>query len=67
MYNCTELDLHYFCLQQVVCICNDRNNQKIKSLANHCLDLRFRRPSAREIATSFQRVAKAEGYEVIPR
>lgn len=25
----------------IICICNDRNNQKIRNLANHCFDLRF--------------------------
>lgn len=25
----------------IVCICNDRSNQKIRSLANHCLDIKF--------------------------
>eukprot|EP00967_Tisochrysis_lutea_P064271 scaffold83181_cov25-Tisochrysis_lutea.AAC.6 len=47
---------------QVVCICNDRSNAKVRSLANHCLDLRFRRPSPSEIATALQRIATAEGY-----
>ena len=27
----------------VICMCNDRNAQKIRSLANHCFDLRFQR------------------------
>ena len=27
----------------IICICNDRSSPKIKSLANHCLDLRFRK------------------------
>lgn len=27
----------------VICMCNDRNSQKIRSLANHCFDLRFQR------------------------
>lgn len=27
----------------IVCICNDRNSPKVRSLANYCLDLRFRR------------------------
>ena len=34
----------------VICICNDRQDSKIRSLANHCLDLRFLRPSCEEIA-----------------
>merc|ERR1719402_1924999 len=28
----------------VIAMCNDRNHQKIRSLANHCFDLRFQRP-----------------------
>ena len=31
----------------VVCICNDRQDQKVRSLANHCLDLSFVRPTPR--------------------
>jgi replication factor C subunit 1 len=27
----------------IICICNDRASPKVKSLANYCLDLRFRR------------------------
>lgn len=27
----------------IICICNDRNNQKIRNLANYCFDLRFQR------------------------
>ncbi len=25
----------------IICICNDRQSQKVKSLANHCYDLKF--------------------------
>jgi replication factor C subunit 1 len=46
----------------IVCICNDRQSQKIKSLANHCLDLRFRRPSNLDIKTALKRVVVTEGY-----
>jgi len=28
-----------------ICICNDRQHQKIRSLAAHCFDLRLRRPT----------------------
>lgn len=28
-----------------ICICNDRQHQKIRSLAGHCFDLRLRRPT----------------------
>lgn len=27
----------------IICICNDRSSPKVRSLANYCLDLRFRR------------------------
>jgi replication factor C subunit 1 len=27
----------------IICICNDRASPKIKTLANYCLDLKFRR------------------------
>lgn len=33
----------------IICICNDRQSQKIRSLANHCFDLRFNRPQAQQI------------------
>ena len=46
----------------IICICNDRQAQKIKSLANHCLDLRFRRPTNIEIKGALRRVVAAEGY-----
>lgn len=31
------------CQVPVVCICNDRASPKMRSLANYCIDLRFRR------------------------
>ena len=33
----------------VICMCNDRNHPKIRSLANHCFDLRFYRPQVKQI------------------
>ncbi|KAI1699605.1 ATPase family associated with various cellular activities (AAA) domain-containing protein [Ditylenchus destructor] len=33
----------------IICICNDRQSTKIRSLANHCFDLRFSRPRAEQI------------------
>ena len=49
---------------QIICICNDRNDQKVRSLANHCLDLRFRRPSPGEVTAALRRVVKDEGYNI---
>jgi replication factor C subunit 1 len=36
----------------VICMCNDRNHPKIRSLANHCFDLRFQRPRIEQIRVS---------------
>lgn len=45
----------------IVCICNDRQSQKIKSLANYCYDLRVKRPTKTQIAARLVSIAKAEG------
>lgn len=36
----------------IICICNDRQSTKVRSLANHCFDLRFHRPRAEQIKVS---------------
>uniref|UniRef100_A0A1B0BP75 Replication factor C subunit 1 n=1 Tax=Glossina palpalis gambiensis TaxID=67801 RepID=A0A1B0BP75_9MUSC len=33
----------------IICMCNDRNHPKIRSLVNYCYDLRFNRPQLRQI------------------
>lgn len=33
----------------IICICNDRMNQKLKSLITHCYDLKFGKPSVKAI------------------
>ena len=48
----------------VICICNDRQDAKVRSLANHCLDLRFVKPTPMEIAQRALVVARAEKVEV---
>lgn len=45
----------------IVCICNDRASQKIRSLASHCHDLRYRRPTAAQIAPRLQAIAHEVG------
>ena len=49
---------------QVICICNDRQSTKVKSLATHCLDLRFRRPGPKEVSVALRRAAEREGYAI---
>ena len=48
----------------IICICNDRSSPKVRSLANHCLDLRFRRPTAQQIEKMVQIIAKKEGFRI---
>ena len=33
----------------IITICNDRNSMKMRTLANHCFDLRFQRPRLEQI------------------
>ena len=48
----------------IICICNDRQSQKLASLVNHCYDLKFQRPPIMAIKQLVMRVAKAEGFEM---
>ena len=47
-----------------MCICNDRQSTKVRSLRNYCLDLSFRRPSAQMALPRMRGIARAEGLEV---
>jgi replication factor C subunit 1 len=48
----------------IICICNDRQNPKIRSLCNHCYDLRVKRPTKQQIAARIMQVAAKEGLNV---
>ncbi|CAN8300957.1 unnamed protein product [Cochlearia groenlandica] len=48
----------------IICICNDRYSQKLKSLVNYCLPLNFRKPTKQQMAKRLAHIAKAEGLEV---
>jgi replication factor C subunit 1 len=48
----------------IICICNDRQSPKIRSLANHCYDLRVRRPTKTQIASRAVQIAAKEGLQV---
>lgn len=50
----------------VICICNDRNHPKIRSLANHCFDLRFHKPSVSQIRGAMMSVCFKEGIKLEP-
>lgn len=48
----------------IIAICNDRMSAKVRSLANHCFDLRVKRPTKAQIAARLVAVAKQEGLAV---
>ncbi|KAL7522277.1 hypothetical protein ACHAWX_006975 [Stephanocyclus meneghinianus] len=50
----------------IICICNDRSSQKMRSLVQYCMDLRYRRPTKNIIAKRAVEVGKLEGMVVEP-
>ena len=50
----------------IICICNDRQHPKIRSLANHCYDLRFHRPRVDQIRGAMMSVCYKEGVKMAP-
>ncbi|KAM0685313.1 DNA replication factor C complex subunit Rfc1 [Conglomerata obtusa] len=48
----------------ILCICNDRNNPKIRTLANYCLDLRYRKLESRQILPRIKYVLECEGKQM---
>jgi len=50
----------------IVCMCNDRNHQKIRNLANHCFDLRFNKPRVEQIKAAMMSVCFKEKIKIAP-
>lgn len=48
----------------VICMCNDRNHPKIRSLSNHCFDLRFNKPTVNMIRGAMMSICFKEGIKV---
>ena len=48
----------------IICICNDRQSQKLKSLVQYCLDLRYRRPTKSIIARRAIQIARLHSLEI---
>ena len=48
----------------IICICNDRASQKMKSLNQYCMDLRYRRPTKLVIAKRAVEIGRREGMDV---
>jgi replication factor C subunit 1 len=49
----------------IICICNDRQHTKIRSLANYCYDLRFYRPTIQQIRGAMMTVLHRENIHQI--
>lgn len=48
----------------IICICNDSSSPKMRSLKNNCLLLKFRRPTAAQIAPRITEILRSEGLVV---
>jgi len=48
----------------IICICNDRQSQKLKSLLPYCMDLKYSRPTKNALANRAIRIAESEGLSV---
>ncbi|KAK9807239.1 hypothetical protein WJX73_001054 [Symbiochloris irregularis] len=48
----------------IIAICNDRYNQKLRSLRNHCLELEYRKPTRQQIAKRMGEICHKEGLSV---
>jgi replication factor C subunit 1 len=49
----------------IICICNDRQHKKIRSLANYCYDLRFYRPNIQQIRSAMLTILHRENIQNI--
>ena len=50
----------------VVCICNDRQNLKIKTLANYSLDLRMSKPKFEQVKAAIMKICFKEKLQPTP-
>ncbi len=51
----------------IVCICNDRYCEKIRSLVNYCLDIKFQKPDRQLIAKRIRQIASIERVSITDR
>lgn len=50
----------------IICICNDRMKSSVRSLANHCFDLRFHKPNKNTVLKRLMQICQAEGLSIEP-
>ena len=47
----------------IICICNDKQNQKLKTLVNYCYDLKFSKPDKRQIINKLMMICEKENLK----
>ncbi|XP_053601223.1 replication factor C subunit 1 [Plodia interpunctella] len=50
----------------IICMCNDRDSQKMRSLVNYCYDLRFSKPRVEQIKSAMMSICCKEGLKIPP-
>ncbi|KYO03625.1 putative replication factor C subunit 1 [Plasmodium gaboni] len=50
----------------IICICNDRQNNKMRTLANKCYDLKFSMPQKNSVVKRLLEICKKEGIMMEP-
>ncbi len=48
----------------IICICNDRYSQKLKTLANYCMDLPFQRPNKLQVRKLLLDIASSQSLNI---
>ncbi|CAG9853876.1 unnamed protein product [Phyllotreta striolata] len=48
----------------IICMCNDRNHQKMRSLVNYCFDLKFTPPKINHIQGAMMSICFKEGLNI---
>jgi replication factor C subunit 1 len=48
----------------IICICNDRYSQKLKTLANYCVDLPFQRPNKLQLRKYLNQIVASQRLDV---
>ena len=48
----------------IICICNERQSPKLKTLAKYCLELKFSKPNKLQVVKKLKEIFNSEGMEV---
>jgi len=48
----------------IICICNDRNNQHVRNLAAHCLEVKFKRPEPAIVSKRVKAILASHGQSL---